>query len=42
MWLILKRVQKDDICDIKVAQVLIKLSEDSETDSDIRDIEVRE
>ena len=27
--------QKDDICDIEVAQVLIKLSEVSETDSDI-------
>ncbi len=33
--------QNDDIY-VKVAQVLIKLSEDSETDSDISDVEVKE
>ncbi len=33
---------KDDICDIEVAQVQIKISEDSETDSDISDVEVSE
>ncbi len=34
--------QKDDICDIEVAQVLIKLNEDLETNSDISDVEVKE
>ncbi len=34
--------QKDDICDNEVAKVLIKLSEDSETDSNIGDVEVVE
>ncbi len=34
--------QKDDICDIEVAQGLIKLSENPETESDISDVEVKE
>ncbi len=34
--------QNDDKYVIEVAQVLIKLSEDSETDSDIGDVEVKE
>ena len=34
--------QKDNICDVEVTQALIKLSENSETDSDISDVEVKE